>query len=492
MTPVDPHIFVIFGGTGDLAERKLIPSLYRLIAGEEVGERCVVLGVSRKDLGDERYREWTRQTLAAAGLEVGETRVWCDNNVYHHALSEGAEGYESLRRRIEGIEAERGLPGNRVFYLAIPPNVFGSTIEGLGGSGLADGRGWARVVVEKPFGTDLETARELNHLLRAHFDESQIYRIDHYLGKATVQNLLTFRFTNPMFERLWNRDRVAGVDITVAESLGIAGRARFYDHAGVVRDMVQNHLTQLLALVAMEPPNVFDADRIRDEKVKVIDAVAPIAPGDVVYGQYGSGRVGESPVPGYHDEEGVDPGSSTPTFAGIRLYVDTWRWQGVPFLLRTGKRLPERSTRITVTFHEPALCVFHGRRDDCVHEPDVLLIILEPDEGFSLRFNVKSPHEDTTIDTQTLHFRYSDVYGDLRDAYQTLILDILEGDQTLFVRADEVEASWRIWDPVLRSEPDMVAYRAGTWGPSEMNQGVRLGGEQWMRRAGAGTESDPG
>jgi glucose-6-phosphate 1-dehydrogenase len=492
MIPVDPHIFVIFGGTGDLAERKLIPSLYRLIAGEALGERCVVLGVSRKELGNDRYREWTRQTLAAAGLGVEETSGWCDHNVYHHALGEGAEGYESLRRRIEDIEAERGFPGNRVFYLAIPPNVFGTTIEGLGGAGLADGGGWARVVVEKPFGTDLETARGLNHLLRAHFDESQIYRIDHYLGKATVQNLLTFRFTNPMFERLWNRDRVAGVDITVAESLGIAGRATFYDHAGVMRDMVQNHLTQLLALVAMEPPNVFDADRIRDEKVKVIDAVAPISPGDVVYGQYGAGRVGESPVPGYHDEDGVGSGSSTPTFAGIRLYVDTWRWQGVPFLLRTGKRLPERSTRITVSFHEPALCVFHGRRDDCVHEPDVLLIILEPDEGFSLRFNVKSPHEDTTIDTQSLHFRYSDVYGELRDAYQTLILDILEGDQTLFVRADEVEASWRIWDPVLRSKPDMVVYQAGTWGPAGMNQGVPLGGGQWMRRAVAGGEPDPG
>jgi glucose-6-phosphate 1-dehydrogenase len=256
--------------------------------------------------------------------------------------------------------------------------------------------------------------------------------------------------------------------------------------------MVQNHLTQLLALVAMEPPNVFDADRIRDEKVKVIDAVAPVELDDAVFGQYLAGRVGETPVPGYHDEEGVEPGSSTPTFAGIRLYVDTWRWQGVPFLLRTGKRLPERSTRITVTFREPAMCVFHGRRDDCVHEPDVLLIILEPDEGFSLRFNVKSPHEDTTIDTQSLHFRYSDVYEALRDAYQTLILDILEGDQTLFVRADEVEASWRIWDPVLASEPRTVGYEAGTWGRPEMNQGVPLGGEPWMRRTEAEPESDSG
>jgi glucose-6-phosphate 1-dehydrogenase len=489
VSQVDPHIFVIFGGTGDLAERKLIPSLYRLIEGEEVGDRCVVLGVSRKDVGDEGYREWTRKALVTAGSNMEETSAWCDRNVYHHALGEGSGGYESLRRRIEAIEAERGLPGNRVFYMAIPPIVFGPTIEGLGGAGLAAGPGWARVVVEKPFGTDLETARELNQLLRAHFAESQIYRIDHYLGKATVQNLLTFRFTNPMFERLWNRDRVAQVEITVAEDLGIGGRAGFYERAGVIRDMVQNHLTQLLALVAMEPPNVFDADRIRDEKVKVVAAVAPIDPGDVVYGQYGPGTVNGSPVLGYHEEDGVDPGSVTPTFAGIRIYVDTWRWQGVPFLLRTGKRLPERSTKISVTFREPALCVFHGRRDDCVHEPDVLLIILEPDEGFSLRFNVKSPHEDTTIDTQSLHFRYSDVYEQLRDAYQTLILDILEGDQTLFVRADEVEASWRIYDPLDDHGTAPILYDAGSWGPAEMNQGVPLGGGAWMQRRGPGAHT---
>jgi glucose-6-phosphate 1-dehydrogenase len=309
-----------------------------------------------------------------------------------------------------------------------------------------------------------------------HFDESEIYRIDHYLGKATVQNLLTFRFTNPMFERLWNRDRVIRVEITVAEDHGIGGRAGYYERAGVVRDMVQNHLTQLLALVAMEPPNVFEADRIRDEKVKVVTAVAPIDPADVVYGQYETGTSAGEPVPGYLDEAGVSPDSTTPTFVGIRLFVDTWRWEGIPFLLRTGKRLPQRSTHITVTFREPALCVFHGRRDDCVHEPDVLLIILEPDEGFSLRFNVKSPGEDTTIDTQSLHFRYSDVYGKLPDAYSTLILDILEGDQTLFVRADEVEASWGLYDPLLERTPKLVGYAAGTWGPAEMDQGVPLGG----------------
>ena len=473
MSQVEPHVFVIFGGTGDLAQRKLIPSLYRLITDEEVRDRCVVLGVSRQAVGDVAYREWASDALVASGLASEDVDRWCQGNLHHQALGDG--DYTVLRERIESIEDERGLPGNRVFYMAIPPGAFAPTIHGLGESGLNQGRGWARVVVEKPFGTDLESARALNELLLSHFDENQIYRIDHYLGKATVQNLLTFRFTNPMFERLWNRDRVSRVEITVAEDLGIAGRAGYYERAGVVRDMVQNHLTQLLALVAMEPPNVFEADRIRDEKVKVITAVAPIEPDDVIYGQYEAGTHDGTVLPGYLEEDGVSPDSSTPTFVGIRLYVDTWRWQGIPFFLRTGKRLPQRSTHIVVTFREPALCVFHGRRDDCVHEPDVLRIILEPDEGFSLRFNVKSPDDDATIDTQSLYFRYSDVYGRLPDAYQTLILDILEGDQTLFVRADEVEASWRLYDPLLERPVKSTGYVAGTWGPPEMGQGLSLG-----------------
>jgi glucose-6-phosphate 1-dehydrogenase len=276
------------------------------------------------------------------------------------------------------------------------------------------------------------------------------------------------------------------VAITVAEDLGIGGRAGYYDHAGVVRDMVQNHLTQLLALVAMEPPNVFDADQIRDEKVKVIEAVASIEPDHVVYGQYDPGTVNGTPVPGYLEEQGIASDSVTSTFVAMRLYVDSWRWEGIPFYLRTGKRLPERFTQIAVTFREPALCVFHGRRDDCVHEPDVLLIILEPDEGFSLRFNVRSPEDEAKIDAQSLHFRYSDVYGKLRDAYQTLILDILEGDQTLFVRADEVEASWRLYDPLLEHRAEPIRYAAGTWGPPEMDQGVPLGGDDWLHRRGSG------
>ena len=481
-TEVDRHLFVIFGGTGDLAESKLIPSLYRLMAGRGEAGRSVVLGLSRHEVGDGPFREWTLEALTASGLSGEEVAQWCGSNVYHQAISDRAEDYATLRNRIEAIELERGLTGNRVFYLATPPRAFSSTIEGLGSAGLNQSEGWVRVVVEKPFGTDLGTARDLNELLLSWFDESQIFRIDHYLGKATVQNLLAFRFTNPMFERLWNRDRVAHIEITVAEDGGIGDRAAYYDHAGVVRDMVQNHLTQLLALVAMEPPNVFDADRIRDEKVKVIKSIAPINSGDVVYGQYASGGAKGS-ASGYLEENGVPADSKTPTFVGIRVYVDSWRWQGVPFLLRTGKRLPERLTQIAITFREPALCVLHGLRDDCAN-PDVLLIILEPDEGFSLRFNVRSPADESRVDSQALHFRYSDVYDELPPAYLTLILDILEGDQTLFVRADEVEASWRVYDPVLAQPLQPIKYAAGTWGPAAMDQGEPIGGEEWRHRRG--------
>jgi glucose-6-phosphate 1-dehydrogenase len=485
MTRLEPHLFVVFGGTGDLAQRKLIPSLYRLLAEEGGRALCTLLGVARKDLGDDGYREWVAAGLTAAGLPGQEVASWCAENVYFQTVTEDAAGFAALRARVEAIETEHHLVGNRVFYLAIPPGAFTPTIVGLGDSGLSHSDGWVRIVVEKPFGTDLTTAKELNALLLSHFDESQVYRIDHYLGKATVQNLLTFRFSNPMFEWLWNRDRVLRVEITVAEELGIEGRAGFYEHAGVVRDVVQNHLTQLLALIAMEPPNLFEADQIRDEKVRVLDAVSSIEPDDVVFGQYVEGVVDGANVPGYRQEQGVPPDSRTPTFAGIRLYVDTWRWEGIPFLLRTGKRLPHRTTQIAVTFREPPLCLFHGTRDECLPDHDVLLMILEPDEGFTLRFNVKAPDSESAIDAQSLHFRYADVYSRLLDAYQTLILDILEGDQTLFVRADEVEASWRIYGPVLASGKDPIPYAAGTWGPDEMAQGVPLGGEAWMERTAA-------
>ena len=479
MAPVDPHVFVIIGGTGDLARRKLIPSLYRLITENGIGGRCVLLGAATGDFDDSEYRAWTRDALRDTGLSDDDLEAWCEENVFYKKIDRGPDSYKDLRQRIESIEAERDLPGNRAFYLALPPSVFPTAITELGEAGLHDGPGWTRLVIEKPIGTDLESALALNGLVSEFFDESQVYRIDHYLGKETVQNLLTFRFANPIFEAIWNRDRVEHVEITVAEDLGIGTRAGYYESAGALRDMVQNHLTQVLALVAMEPPISFDAEQIRNEKVKVVSAVAPIRRDRVVYGQYEAGSIDGESVTGYLDEEGVDPGSLTPTFVGMELEVDTWRWRGVPFYLRTGKRLPKRITEVAVTFQRPPLCIFHGHRDSCVVEPNVLLITLQPDEGFTLSFNVKTPDAALMIDSQDLSFSHDDVYGRLPDAYQTLILDVIEGDQTLFVRSDEVEASWRLYDPLLDYHPEPYPYEAGTWGPAATNHDLALGGKAW-------------
>ncbi len=478
-TKVDRHVFVIFGGTGDLARRKLIPSLYRLITENDIADRCVLLGVASGDLDDDAYRAWARRALEDAGLEDLDLESWCDDNVHYQQLTREAPSYDEVRRRIEAIEADHELPGNRAFYLALPPPVFPTAITGLGDAGLNESPGWTRLVIEKPIGTDLESARKLNEVVHEFFDESQVYRIDHYLGKETVQNLLSFRFANPMFESVWNRDRVESIEITVAEDLGVGTRAGYYESAGALRDMVQNHLTQILALVAMEPPISFDADQIRTEKVKVIEAIAPIRRENIVYGQYEAGEIDGTAVPGYLHEDGVAPESRIPTFVGLKLEVDTWRWRGVPFYLRTGKRLPKRLTQIAVTFQRPPLCIFHGHRDSCVVDPNVLLITLQPDEGFTLSFNVKAPGETFALDSQLLSFSHSDVYGRFPDAYQTLILDVIEGDQTLFVRSDEVDASWRLYDPLLDYHPEPYRYEAGTWGPATLDSSLALGGKAW-------------
>lgn len=482
MAAVDRHLFVILGGTGDLASRKLLPALHRLITENDIGDRCAILGAATTDMGDDGYRKWARDALQEAGIEGDALDAWNDDNVFYQPITRDPGTHADLRTRIEAIEKENGIPGNRAFYLALPPAAFGPAIVGLGEAGLNQSAGWTKLVIEKPIGTDLETARALNDTVHAHFDESQVYRIDHYLGKETVQNLLNFRFANPMFESIWNRDRIESVEITVAEDLGIGTRAAYYDKTGALRDMVQNHLTQLLALIAMEPPNSFDAERIRNEKVKVVEAIAPIETTNVVFGQYGPGSIGPDRVPGYRDEAGVPSDSKTPTFVGIKAYVNTWRWEGVPFVLRTGKRLPKRLTQIALTFHRPALCFFHSEAASCEVHPNTLLITLQPEEGFSLAFNVKSPDHENRLDAQALHFSYGEAYRRLPDAYQTLILDVMQGDQTLFVRADEVEASWKLYDPLLDYRPEPYPYAAGTWGPATLDQGIALSGSAWMHR----------
>ena len=477
---VEPHLIVIVGATGDLTRRKLLPAVYRLIRKGFMAGKSRVLGVARTALDDASFRDWARQALSDDGVPADEFGDWCDQCLFYQPLAEGdADGYRQLAARIEAIEQEAGLPGNRMFYLALPPSAFGPTVEGLGGAGLNRSAGWTRLVVEKPFGSDLKSARALNATIHRFFDERQVYRIDHYLGKETVQNLLVFRFSNVVFESLWNRDKVASVQITVAEEIGVGDRAGYYDRAGALRDIVQNHLTQLLTLVAMEVPVAYDAESVRYEKIKVLRAVERLRPEDVVLGQYARGMLDGEEVPGYLEEEGVAPGSRTETYVAAKLAVDTWRWQGVPFYVRTGKRLPKRLTQIAVAFRRPPIALFESMECAPSVHSNLLLIRLQPDEGFELYFDVKRPGEPLRLKKLPLSFEYKEAFGEIPDAYETLLLDVLLGDQTLFVHADEVEASWRLWDPIATFDLPVHLYAAGTWGPSEAEELLARGGHRW-------------
>jgi len=494
-TPVQPHLLVILGGTGDLTARKLLPALFELTREGRLDGPHAVLAVARSsELDDAAYRKWACEALLEAGHGQQESSDWCDAHLYYQAAPSGsAEEYMELAARIDKIESEADLPANRVFYLALPPRAFAGAIEGLANAGLNRGAGWTRLVIEKPFGRDLRSARELNELVHGHFDESQVYRIDHYLGKETVQNLLVFRFSNPIFESIWSRDRVESVQITVGESLGVGSRAGYYDRAGALRDMVQNHVAQLVCLVGMEVPSAFDADAVRFEKIKLLKAVRTIRPEDVVFGQYGRGTADGEVATGYLEESGVDQESQTETFAAMKLSVDTWRWQGVPFYIRTGKRLPDRLTQIAVTFREPPVCLFESV-GGCETHNNVLFLTLQPNEGFALCFDVKVPGEPFALRTLPLDFYYRDAFGPIPDAYQTLLLDILQGDQTLFVHSEWTEASWRLFTPLLEREHAVHGYEAGSWGPPEAEELLEQHGHRWMGlpdiRGGHGMEGD--
>lgn len=478
---VSKHLLVIFGATGDLYRRKLLPALYELLAQYDLVDRCVLLGVATSEFDDQAFRDMSHEALEEAGHHDVSCAGWCDQVLHFQRVSSDPTSYEALRERIDRLDAAHDLGGNRIFYLALPPSAFPPVVAALGKSGLSASSGWTRLVVEKPFGSDLESATALNVAIHDHFSEPQIYRIDHYLGKATVQNLLVFRFANALFESAWNRERIDNIQITVAEDLGVGTRAGYYDRSGALRDMVQNHLTQLLSLVAMEPPVSFGAEAIRDEKVKLLHSIRPITEDDVVRGQYATGELGSVDVPAYVDEAGVSDSSTTETFAALRVFIDNWRWQGVPFYLRTGKRLATRLTQIAVTFREPPVSLFkdfeRGQR-----KGNVLYITLQPHEGFDLLFEVKAPTDHLRLETLALDFDYEDAFGDLPGAYETLLYDVMTGDQTLFVRADEVEQAWRLFTPLLNGGAVPQSYPAGSWGPRAADRLMDPGDDQWTVR----------
>ena len=472
-------IFVIFGGTGDLSRRKLLPALCRLVERGELGQSRI-LGLSRGGVGDQAFRKTAIDALVEAGRPREAATMFAER-LYDHAIGQGsAEDFRGLAQRLETIGREHDLPQKRAFYLALPPDAVPATVEGLGAAGLAKSSGWTRLVVEKPFGHDLESANELNALLHRHFDESQIYRIDHYLGKETVQNLLVFRFANSIFESLWNRERVRAIEITVAEDLGVGTRAGYYDRSGgALRDMIQNHMTQLVTLVGMEVPSAFDADAIRYEKIKVLKSVTPIDLRDVVRARYVAGEIGDKSVVGYMDEQGIPPSSQTETFVALKLGIDTWRWQGVPIYLHTGKRLAKRYTQIAVHFRDVPVSLF---RNVCtgLDSPDVLVITVQPDEGFSLHFDVKTPGQPFKLQRVPLEFKYKTLFAEMPEAYETLLDDVWHGDQTLFVHADEARESWRIYTPILENPPRLVSYPAGTYGPPEAERLTATGEGLWI------------
>jgi glucose-6-phosphate 1-dehydrogenase len=460
----------------------LLPALYQLARrGRLAGSH--ILGVARSaDVNDDAFRKLAREIITTkAAVDAEAAREWCEQRLHYRSIGEGGEKeFRSLGSQIEALEKDHSLPGNRLFYLALRPQAFRPTIEGLGRSGLNQGAGWTRIVIEKPFGLDLKSAQELDELAHRYFNERQIYRIDHFLGKETVQNLQVFRFANPIFESLWNRDRIDNVQITVAEDIGIEKRAEYYDQTGALRDMVQNHLTQLLSLIAMEVPAALDAESVRDEKVKVLRSVAPIKRENVVFGQYMSGRINDHPVAGYREEPGALKDSKAETLVALKLEIANWRWNGVPFYLRTGKRMARRTSQITIIFKCAPVSIFRPFGPACAVRSNVLVVTIQPQEGFRLQFEVKQPGQAMAITDQHLGFQYSDAFSTLPGGYEALLQDVLMGEQALFVRSDWVETSWRLYDSLLKDAPEVLPYQAGTWGPAEADKLLARDGNEWF------------
>jgi glucose-6-phosphate 1-dehydrogenase len=494
--PAGPNALVIFGASGDLTKRKLIPALYNLARQRLLPQDFAIVGFARGGLSTDAFRETMGSNLREHHPEEPDAALWDWMASRLHFVQGNFDedaAFERLAESLEEIERDHDTQGNVLFYLATAPDYFAPVVARLAAAGLTqerEGR-WRRVIVEKPFGSDLESARELNCELRESLHERQIYRIDHYLGKETVQNLLVFRFANGIFEPIWNRRYVDHVQITVAEQLGVEGRGGYYDDAGALRDMVPNHVSQLVSLVAMEPPISFDADAVRDEQSKVLRAIQPMTPEEVlqrtVRGQYGAGHIGDRELPDYRSEPKVDPESHTETFVAMKLGIDNWRWKDVPFYVRVGKALPKRVTEISVQFKRPPFVLF---RETTVEKlmPNVLVINVQPDEGITLRFGAKVPGAIMRIDMVDMDFHYAEHFGRApATGYERLLYDAMLGDQTLFQREDMVESGWRVVQPLLdvwHALPprDFPNYRAGTWGPKEAAQLLERDGRQWREQ----------
>ena len=501
-----PFILVVFGASGDLTRRKLVPALYSMDKRGLLPEKFALVGVARRPLGDEAFRSGLQEGLRQFAGTDADWRWDRLRNQVHYFQSNytDPDSFRELAALLERVGREQGIGGNRLYYLATPPEAYAPIAELLGSVGLAGSwtNGYSRIVVEKPFGRDLDTARQLNRQLLGVFPEEQIFRIDHYLGKETVQNILVFRLANGIFEPLWNRQYVDHVQISIAESIGLEGRGLSYEESGALRAMVQNHLMQLLSLVAMEPPASFDAHAVRDEKVKLLRAIRPFDAKSVrehvVRGQYASGRVAGKAVPGYREESGVAPDSQTETFVAMKLLIDNWRWAGVPFFVRTGKRLPRRATEVAVTFRPAPHSAFRQTGAGLL-DANELVLRIQPDEGIGLRFGAKVPGPDIRIQDVDMDFSYGAFGSGQPEAYERLLLDAVLGDSTLFTRRDEVEAAWAVMTPVLAGwgrvdtpgtvaggavgnrEVPLETYAAGSWGPAAADALLARDGCAWRK-----------
>jgi glucose-6-phosphate 1-dehydrogenase len=501
----EPAAIVIFGASGDLTQRKLVPALHTLACGELLPKATQLLGVARTPLSDAAFRDRLYQGVVQySRASPGICELWprfAGRHFYLAGSYDDPATYRCLGEYLMRLDAEHDTQGNCLFYLATPPVLYPVIVEQLGQAGLnRSDRGWVRIIIEKPFGHDLESARQLNERVHAVFDESQVYRIDHYLGKETVQNILTFRFANTIFEPLWNRNYVDHVQITVTESVGVGHRAGYYDKAGVLRDMFQNHLLQLLTLTAMEPPAIFEANALRDEKVKVLRTVRPSTSPLTGSGQ-GSGhrpvtRSVRGQYHGYRAEPGVAPDSQTPTCAALQLLVDNWRWRDVPFYLRSGKQMAAKTTELAIQFKRVPHLMFPIRPGEEV-TPNVLSLCLQPDEGILLRFEAKEPGVGMQTRSVDMEFHYAEDFGTgaLPDAYERLLLDAIQGDASLFARADEIELAWGLIDSILAGweqpdAPPLAFYEEGSWGPAEMDDFLAQDGRAWVY--GCGEYGDDG